>query len=348
MTTLITGGNGFLGLALAEHLIGRGEAVIRHDRASDGPAARWLSAGSEIVGGDVRDIDALRRVIVERGVDTIVHAAAMTPDRETEAAAASRIVDVNVLATVGLLECCAALPAIRRVVVLGSVSVYGFSAPAPSGCYDEALSAPAPATLYGITKLAAEQAALRIGELHGLDVRVARVGPVYGPWEHTSGVRPNPSPHFQAIHAARSGRPVVLARAMEADWLYSRDAARRIGFLAQAATLEHRVYNVGAGRMSDLADWCGRIAERIPGFDWRLARAGEAPTLRYGLPVDRPALATARLEHEWSREWNRERERERGHASEAYQPGGGESKATTLAQAAHDYLQWLDDVGYRA
>ncbi len=270
----------------------------------------------------------------------------MTPDRETEAAAASRIVDVNVLATVGLLECCAALPAIRRVVVLGSVSVYGFSAAAPSGCYDEALSAPAPATLYGITKLAAEQAALRIGELHGLDVRVARVGPVYGPWEHTSGVRPNPSPHFQAIHAARSGRPVVLARAMEADWLYSRDAARRIGFLARAATLEHRVYNVGAGRMSDLVDWCGRIAERIPGFDWRLARAGEAPTLRYGLPVDRPALATARLE----REWSRERERERGHAPEGRESGGEdcEGKATALAQAAHDYLQWLDDLGYRA
>jgi nucleoside-diphosphate-sugar epimerase len=325
MTTLITGGNGFIGLALTEHLVARGETAIRHDRATDELATRWLRDGSEIVSGDIRDIDALRRTLIERGVDTVIHAAAMTPDREIERTAAAQVVDVNVLATARLIECCAELPGIRRVVVLSSVAVYGFSEPAASGYYDEAASAPAPTTLYGITKLAAEQAALRIGELHGLDVRVARIGPVFGPWEHATGVRPSPSPHHQTMLAAMAGRPVVLERAMVADWLYSRDAARQIAFIAQAQQLEHPLYNVGAGQMSDLADWCGWLAEHVPAFSWRFAQRGEPPTIHYGLPFDRPALSTSRLTHEL---------------------GNGHT-ATPLSHAARDYLQWTRDVGYR-
>ena len=67
-----------------------------------------------------------------------------------------------------------------------------------------------PVALYGISKVAAEQAALRIAQLRDIDVRVIRLGPVFGPWELPSRVRDALSPHHQILAMARDGIDVVL------------------------------------------------------------------------------------------------------------------------------------------
>jgi nucleoside-diphosphate-sugar epimerase len=227
-----------------------------------------------------------------------VHAAAITPSPQREHEDAASIMDVNVVATAKLLQRCARAPGVKRVVVVSSVAVYGFSEPAASGCYEEALSAPAPAGLYGVSKLAAEQTALRIGELHGLDVRIARLGPVFGRWEHKSGARQSTSPHHQVVCAARAGEEIVLPRPMTADWIYAPDAADALARLTHAATLKHAVYHVGGGRMTDLQQWCIELARHLPDLRWRIGAQHEPPTVQYTLPVDRPALNTARLSDE--------------------------------------------------
>jgi nucleoside-diphosphate-sugar epimerase len=177
------------------------------------------------------------------------------------------------------------------------VAVYGVTPPAGTR-YDEATSVPAPAALYGITKLASEQTALRLGALYRLDVRVARLGPVYGPWEYATGVRDALSPHAQIMAAAIGGQPVVLPRAMRADWIYSRDAAGALAALLAGDALRHTLYNVGGQAMSDLVQWCEGLAANYPGWSWRLLEAGEpadAATVRYNLPVDRAGLCIDRL-----------------------------------------------------
>lgn len=319
MTTLITGGAGFVGLALAERLRADGEAVVLFDRAA--PRVDMLSRlGRDNLGillGDIRcpiDVDAALR---SSGIDRVIHCAAVTPNAEREAREPMAVLDVNVGGTANLLQRCAlGRSGIRRVLVLSSVAVYGVQPPTGE-TYEEDVSMPAPAALYGISKLASEQAALRLADLYRLDVRVARLGPVYGPWEYATGVRDALSPHAQVLAAAMAGLAVVLPRSLRADWIYSRDAARALAALANAAELRHRLYNVGGEVMSDLVQWCELLAASFPAWAWRLAAPGEAGTLHYNLPVDRAALSTARL-----------------------QADTGWCPTTSLPNAARDHLAW--------
>ena len=64
MTTLITGGAGFVGLALAERLRGDGERVVLADLpARDGATSIAPPAGCEFVGGDLRDDAGCKRFV---------------------------------------------------------------------------------------------------------------------------------------------------------------------------------------------------------------------------------------------------------------------------------------------
>lgn len=318
MTVLITGGSGFVGLALAEKLLADGAEVCLFSAAAPPAAlaARVACDRLRVVTGDVRSADALDAALALSGATHLVHAAAITPGPERELREARTILDVNIGGTVNAVERAAAA-GLARVVVLSSVAVYGFSPPAASGLYEEAGSAPAPATLYGISKLAAEQTALRLGALHGLDTRVARLGPVFGPWEYATGLRDAMSPHRQILAAARAGRSIVLPRTMRADWLYSRDAGAGLVALLRSDALTRTLYNLGAGRVSDLPQWCAALAQAGLPVDWRIAREGETPDIRYNLAQDRAALATGCI------------------AAEA----GFRPSADLVAQAV-DYLDW--------
>jgi UDP-glucose 4-epimerase/UDP-glucuronate 4-epimerase len=316
MTVLITGGGGFVGQALAERLVADGRRAATFDRLPPRPGS---VASVQHVQGDIRDRADIARALAETGATCVVHLAAITPDARRERDDPSAIVEVNIGGTIALLDAVAAAPQVRRVVVMSSVAVYGFSPPAASGFYDEGLSPPQPAALYGITKLASEQAALRIGGLRGLDVRAVRLGPVYGRWEVATGVRDALSPHHQVVRMAQAGLEVVLPRPMRADWIYARDAAAGIAGVALGDRLQHPVYHLGGGAMSDLPTWCALVARRWPSLRWRIAAPGEAPTVIYGLPADRAALDLSRLA-----------------ADTGFAP------AFAPEQAFADYLAWMD------
>jgi dTDP-L-rhamnose 4-epimerase len=77
---LITGGAGFIGSHLADHLLERGDEVRALDVRSPqvhGEGARrppYLDPAVALAVADVRDPDAVRRAL--RGVDAVVHLAA--------------------------------------------------------------------------------------------------------------------------------------------------------------------------------------------------------------------------------------------------------------------------------
>ncbi|MCC6747756.1 MAG: NAD-dependent epimerase/dehydratase family protein [Deltaproteobacteria bacterium] len=70
--TLVTGGTGFLGRHLVEHLLARGESTLRV--LTTGPAPRWLEAlGAEVVQGSITEPEVATRAVA--GVETIYHLA---------------------------------------------------------------------------------------------------------------------------------------------------------------------------------------------------------------------------------------------------------------------------------
>lgn len=318
MTVLITGGAGFVGLAVAEQLVARGEDVVLFDtRPPPAHALKQLGQAARSALGDVTCANDIRHALAGPSIDRIVHTAAITAGPQRERTDARSIVDVNLNGTVNVLEQAHAHGRIQRLAMLSSVAVYGFSPAAPSGTYEEACSCPSPASLYGITKLASEQTALHLGGLYGIDVRVLRLGPVFGPWEHRSGARDAMSPHLQIVDQALAGQEVVLPRPMAADWIYSRDAASGIVAVLSGQTLRRQIYNLGAGGTTDLLEWCSHIAQHT-GLQYRLANAGEQTTVAYNLKQDRPALSTVALTADT-----------------------GFSARRGLAAAASEYLDWM-------
>lgn len=145
MTWALSGGAGFLGLALARRLVACGEAVRSLDLA---PVEE---PGVDTLAGDIRSPGDARRLC--RGADVLVHAAAALPIRGS----AAELRSVNVDGTAVLLAA-ASEARVRRVVLVSTAVVYGLR-PAP---LHEAVQ-PRPIEPYGRTKLEAEQLALASG-----------------------------------------------------------------------------------------------------------------------------------------------------------------------------------------
>jgi nucleoside-diphosphate-sugar epimerase len=128
-------------------------------------AESFADRGAEIVIGDLRDPDAMRRALDE--TYAVVHLAAAfrnVSDAEME--------DVNHRATVTL----ARLARARRFILVSSQLVYGPGRGRPARETDELRPAPA---AYPRSKAQAE-AALQVLAEEGLDLRIARLGFVYG------------------------------------------------------------------------------------------------------------------------------------------------------------------------
>lgn len=285
MRVLLTGASGFLGTGLALALIRRGHEVVAF--SADRLLAPVAHAGVAEICGDVCDTAALEDLMRRHRIQILWHGAAITAGAQRESRQAARIMEVNVLATVRLLEA-AARSGVRRFIYPSSTAVYGetaFAAP-----LDEPLAEDAPLrpeNLYGITKAAAERAVLRLAPMLGLEACAGRVNAVFGPWERDTGLRDTLSPHRQLAMLAREGREAVLAPGAERDWIYTSDATQAFVSMIEAERVPVQAFNVGAGRLWSLE----LLARRIPGLRWRYARPGEESNLSYAGPTDRARRA---------------------------------------------------------
>lgn len=125
-TILITGAGGYVGkLVVAELARSRGqsgadEVIIATDLAL--PAASVQ--GVEYFAFDVRDPD-LQDFMVERGVDVVIHLAAIVSPKPGEGEALARSVDVE--GTRNVLQGCVKAKA-RKIIVTSSGAAYGYHA----------------------------------------------------------------------------------------------------------------------------------------------------------------------------------------------------------------------------
>jgi nucleoside-diphosphate-sugar epimerase len=298
---LITGGAGFVGLNVTEALLARGEAVVIFGReALPPPAARAfapLPGQLAVVQGDVRDAAALRAVFGAHAIDRVLPFAAVTAGPGRESADPDTVLDVNVKGLIATLRAARDAGGVRRVVLPSSSAVYGESAYA-FPVLDEATTPCVPVSLYGVTKYAVERIGLRLASLWGLDAVAARIGAAFGPWERDTGLRDTLSPFLSLMQAAVARGEAVLPEAPlpAYDWIYARDLAAGLLCLLDAESPPQRVVNLGSGM-----DWapripalCDLLAARFPGFRWRRAAPGEAPTIRPHDARPRGVLASAR------------------------------------------------------
>jgi UDP-glucose 4-epimerase len=310
---LITGGAGFVGMAIAEALLARGHRAVLFAPAPSPLTPMLAGSAIRFIAGDVRSSEDLGQVEA-LGISHIVHGAAITPDAGRADALAALVTDVNVNGSRKVMQLARRLRP-GRALQLSSVAVYGEPSDGGVRCFQKADAPVGSQSLYGRTKLAAESAMREEAEAHELSLSILRLGPVFGPWEIASGSRPVASPQCQVLESALRGEPCALPRALQADWLYSRDLADWIVTLLLETEAVPSILNVGAGRVSTVADWCEALQAQLPFFAWRIDP--DAPTIRSNYRQDRPPLCTGRLD--------------------VLHPG---RRRTSLADTAADYLAW--------
>ncbi len=165
MKALVTGADGFLGLALVRALTVRGDSVRALVRR---PAPELEGPGVEVQLGDATDPKALRAAV--QGVDLVFHLAGIRRAAERDG-----FWRINVGSTRLLLDACAAeTPRLKRFVLAGSRAA---AAPSATGRREE--EPLQPTEWYGESKAEAERVTFLYRDR--LPVTVARPPRIMGP-----------------------------------------------------------------------------------------------------------------------------------------------------------------------
>ncbi len=256
MKFLVTGGAGFLGSALANHLWEAGHEVRVLDDLSSGDREH-LRPGIHFTRGDVNDVPRLWSLL--QGVDCVYHLAARVS--VAESILYPRDYNrANVGGTVSLMEAMRDA-GIRRVVLTSSGAVYGEQTGQPVP--ETAL--PHPDSPYAVSKLAAEQYVHTIGALWGIETVALRIFNAYGPGQSLPVSHAPVVPRF--LRQAVSGGSVVLFGGGEQtrDFIYIADVVAALTRAAEAEGVNRQVINVGSGQetsVRQLVDWIEQAVNR--------------------------------------------------------------------------------------
>lgn len=199
MRTLVTGGAGFIGSAIARKLLERGDEVRVLDNLIAGSQAN-VPAAAEFIEGDLRDTKLLDEVT--RDIDVVFHEAAIrsVPRSIDEP---TLVHECNVTGTLNLLIACEE-NRIGRLIYASSSSAYGG---ASEGMSKEDMH-PSPRSPYAASKLSAEYYCTVWNELGKLSTISLRYFNVFGPGQSAESKYAAVFPAF--ISALLSGESPVI------------------------------------------------------------------------------------------------------------------------------------------
>lgn len=250
-TICVTGGAGFIGSHVSNALVQAGHRVLIVDDLSSGRKEN-VPAGAQLNVLDIRS-DEAAELLVERGVEVLVHHAAQMDVRRSVADPRFDA-DVNVLGLLNLLE--AGRRGSLRQVVFASTggAIYGEQDDFPA---DETHQA-RPVSPYGVAKLASERYLFFYNQQYGLDATCLRYANVYGPRQN---------PHGEAGVVAIFSRLLLDNQAatingdglQTRDYVYVDDVVR--ANLAAINLPGFSTFNVGTGIETDVNQLFNHIAE---------------------------------------------------------------------------------------
>jgi dTDP-L-rhamnose 4-epimerase len=293
---LITGGAGFIGSHLADALLAQGHRVRALDNLSpqvhgtDGVRPDYLDEEVELVRGDVRDPEVVRRALQD--IEVVYHLAAAVGVGQSMYEIA-HYTAVNNLGTAVLLEALAARP-VARLVVASSMSLYGeglYRCPDGAICVGEERSLdqlragqwevrnahgevltpvptpetklPSLASVYALSKFDQERMALLIGRAYGIPTTALRFFNVFGTRQALS----NPYTGVLAIFASRllnDKRPTVFEDGRQRrDFVSVYDVAQACCLVLEQPQSAGGVFNVGSGRSYSISEVAERLARVI-------------------------------------------------------------------------------------
>jgi len=294
MTVLVTGA-GVIGSHTARILAERGESVVLMDLE---PALESIGSIVEsdkvsIVQGDIVDYDRLRTLVSERGIDAIVHTAAML-SRAIRGQPRHGVM-VNVLGVTNMLEI-AREQNLRRVVLASSGTVGyptfdSFRGETFPEDFSMRVLSERPNTLYSVTKLAGEHIALFYQQEYGTDAVILRYGAVLSAWRGETKNTPGKM-LADLLGPAIAGKAAVIDDPMTVwggneEFVDARDCAAGNVAALFAEDPKNRVYNLSCGQAHTYMQIVDAVRELYPSLKVDIQVPLEGGMA--GLTVERPA-----------------------------------------------------------
>ena len=274
MTIFLTGAAGFIGAAVCERLLARGERVVGFDNFNPyyDPALKWAriaqlqataartDASWALIEADLEDWAAVEAAFTQHKPTTVIHLAAQAGVRHSIENPAAYI-QANLVGFGHILEGCRH-HGVEHLVYASSSSVYGGNTNLP---FTEHQPVNHPVSLYAATKKANELMAHTYSHLYGLPATGLRFFTVYGPWG-----RPDMAPMLFA-KAILAGEPIRVFNQgrMRRDFTYIDDIVTGVIACADkpasadpsfdtaapdpaTSWAPHRLFNIGNSKPEEL------------------------------------------------------------------------------------------------
>ncbi len=293
MTSLITGGTGFIGAELAKLLIEQGERPVVLDVSPMRGPLEDLKISIDYIRGSVANLPEVLNGVAGRNVDRIFHLAGMLSLASEDNPWAA--FNVNAAGTYHVLEA-ARLFSVDQVIFSSSIAVY--SEDLPEGEISEATNS-RPRTMYGACKVFGEHLGRFYSRRFGLDFRGIRLPSVVGPF---STVIHMSSYNCLAIEEPLKGRSYALPVDPETrvPAIYFKDAARALLFLADAdkRRINTMVYNLAGIRPSYTAlRLVDTVVREVP--EARLSFAPDPNVMALLKEIGRMEISEEKAREEW-------------------------------------------------
>ena len=268
MRVLLTGGAGFVGSHVADHLLARGHEVAIVDDLSTGKPEN-VPEGAVFYERDIRSgcaeiFEGFRpEALSHQAAQMDVRRSVREPDFDA---------DVNVIGTLRLLENCVRYGVKKVVFASTGGAIYGEQRefPAPEN------HPPYPLSPYGVSKLAGERYLHYYYAQYGLSYAALRYANVYGPRQDPHGEAGVVAIFSGNLRAYRAST-IYGSGEQTRDYVYVEDVARA-NVLALEGEAPSGAYNVGTGietSVNGLYEALREISGKDLSLEYGPARPGE-------------------------------------------------------------------------
>ncbi|MFZ4584268.1 MAG: UDP-glucose 4-epimerase GalE [Acidimicrobiia bacterium] len=277
MQLCVLGGAGFIGSVVSSQLVAAGHQVTVVDNLSKGHRDA-VPDGATFIECDLLDAAGIGAVI-ERGVDAVLHFAALSLVGES-VADPNRYFRTNVTGSLNVLDAMRAA-GVQRLVFSSTAATYGEPDVVP--ITEDALTRPT--NPYGATKLAVDQAIAFACDAYGMAATSLRYFNVAGA-AFGCGERHDPETHLIPIvlQVAAGQRAAVAVFGTDyptpdgtavRDYIHVEDLGRAhlLALDALAGQTGHRIYNLGNGAGFSVREVIA-AAERVVGHEIPVEYAG--------------------------------------------------------------------------
>ncbi|HXM50621.1 MAG TPA: SDR family NAD(P)-dependent oxidoreductase [Pyrinomonadaceae bacterium] len=261
---LITGGAGFIGSHLVDHLLAEGgwritvvdnfndfyDPAIKRENLS----ARLANTNFKVVEADIRNQETLSQVFSDANFDCLVHLAARAGVRPS-LKEPRLYVETNVNGTLNLLELARA-HGVKQFVFGSSSSVYGSNAKVPFSEDDPIFN---PISPYAATKAAGELLCHSYAHLYDMRIVCLRFFTVYGARQ-----RPDLAIHkFAKLISAGWPIPVFGDGTTRRDYTYIDDIIAGVRAAMDYHQSKYEVINLGESRTVELRELIGLLEQEL-------------------------------------------------------------------------------------